>query len=287
MDEIEIQIFDEITNYKEKLGWFTIRQWIFIVLIAITVIPTYIFLPKVLGEDLTSYIILIEAAGIGFIGFVPVHNLPAEKIIPFWFRHYFLFHKPLEYMTTQEYKELKEQKKNRKHNKVIKEEKDTIENTVTEPLKATEPITDVTQQATLEQEKKPTEATTEPVTAKRPKKQKLTKEEKALMKAKKKYGYLFKEEDANVVVVEPEKEYQEMSKNIPEIPVDENGVINPFTIKPVEDKALEQNITQEQQQDNNVDIQQDNTSSESEELNDKFNSLTDEEKKVLLKLLGK
>ncbi len=247
MDEIEIQIFDEITNYKEKFGWFTIRQWIFIVLIGITVIPTYIFLPKLLGEDLTSYIILIEAAGIGFLGFVPVHNLPAEKIIPFWFRHYFIFHKPLEYMTTQEYKELKEQKKNKRHNKAVKEEKTTVEDVVTEPVKTTVPVSDEKQQTTSEQEKKPIEASTEPILTKKSKKQKLTKEEKALMKAKKKYGYLFKEEAS--IVVEP-------------------------------------NVVQEQQH-NKVVVPQKEVTSKSEELNERFNTLSDEEKEVFLKLVGK
>lgn len=266
MDEIEIQIFDEITNYKEKLGFFTIRQWIFIVLIAITVIPTYIFLPKILGDDITGYVILIEAASIGFVGFVPIHNLPAEKIIPFWFRHYFLFNKPLEYMTLAEFKELKEQKKNRKHNKVVNEEKASVQNTVAEPVKDIKPIANKQQDNTLEQEKKSIEAVTELDLTKKTKKQKLTKEEKALIKAKRKYGYLFKEE-TSVTVVDTEKEYEELSKNLPKVEPDAKGYIDPFVIKPTEGKN--------------------EASSMSDELNKRFNSLSDEEKEVFLKLFGK
>lgn len=49
----------------------------------------------------------------GFIGFVKIHELPAEKILPFWFRHYFCFAKPIHYITDEEYK-FQHQKKGRK-----------------------------------------------------------------------------------------------------------------------------------------------------------------------------
>ena len=38
MEDIEIQIFDEFTDYKEKLGALTLRQWIFCILGAAIVI---------------------------------------------------------------------------------------------------------------------------------------------------------------------------------------------------------------------------------------------------------
>lgn len=112
MDNIEITVFDEITDYKEKIYFFNFRQWIFAILIIIAVVPTYLILKDKIGEELTSYIIIAIAGILGFIGFVKIHELPAEKIMPFWFRHYFLFAKPIHYMTDKEY-ELQHQKKNR------------------------------------------------------------------------------------------------------------------------------------------------------------------------------
>ena len=122
MDEIEIQVFEEYNDYHEKIGIMTLRQWLFSALMLIIVIPTYILLPKYtfITSDMASYIVIIEAAIIGFIGFVKIHKLPAEKIIPYWYRHYFVFNKPLKYMTTKEYQKMLDDKKNKnKKSKVI------------------------------------------------------------------------------------------------------------------------------------------------------------------------
>lgn len=262
MDEIEIQIFDEITNYKEKFGWFTIRQWIFIVLIGITVVPTYIFLPRVVGDDITSYVILIEAAGIGFIGFVPVHNLPTEKFIPYWIRHYFFFHKPIEYMTIQEYKELKEQKKNKKSNKKTKDNKK--KNNKIEHLKDTEPSVNV--------EKEKTD--TEPIVNQTSKKTNLTKEEKALKKAKKKYGYIFEKTEQE----EKEIVNQDIQKISPNISKEEKTNIQ---TNPIVTENTNNETTVEQMKSPNE------KTSKSDELNKRFNMLSDAEKEVFLKLVGK
>lgn len=110
MDNIEITVFDEIKDYKEKIYFFNFRQWIFAILIAVLVVPTYILLKDKIGEDITSYIVIAIAGILGFIGFVKIHELPAEKILPFWFRHYFLFAKPIHYITDKEY-ELQRDKK--------------------------------------------------------------------------------------------------------------------------------------------------------------------------------
>ena len=119
MDNIEITVFDEIKDYKEKIYFFNFRQWIFAILIIITVVPTYIILKEKIGEEVTSYIVIAIAGVLGFIGFVKIHELPAEKIMPFWFRHYFLFAKPIHYMTDSEY-ELQHQKKNKYKTKSTK-----------------------------------------------------------------------------------------------------------------------------------------------------------------------
>ena len=113
MDNIEITVFDEIKDYKEKIYFFNFRQWIFAILIIIAVVPTYLILKEKIGEEATSYIVIAMAGVLGFIGFAKIHELPAEKIMPFWFRHYLLFAKPIHYMTDSEY-ELQHQKNKHK-----------------------------------------------------------------------------------------------------------------------------------------------------------------------------
>lgn len=116
MDNIEITVFDEINDYKEKIYFFNFRQWIFAILIVGLVVPTYILLKDRIGDEITSYIVIAIAGVFGFIGFVKIHELPAEKILPYWARHYFFFAKPIHYMTDNEYEEL-HQKKNKKQSK--------------------------------------------------------------------------------------------------------------------------------------------------------------------------
>lgn len=110
MDELEIRVFDEIKDYKEKIYFLNFRQWIFAILIVGLVVPTYLLLKDKIGEEITSYIVISIAGVLGFIGFVKIHELPAEKILPFWFRHYFLFAKPIKYMTDAEFEKLHQKK---------------------------------------------------------------------------------------------------------------------------------------------------------------------------------
>ena len=110
MDNIEITVFDEIKDYKEKIYFFNFRQWIFAIIIIVLVVPTYLILKEKIGEEITSYIVIAIAGVFGFIGFVRIHELSAEKIIPYWFRHYFYFVKPVHYLTDKEY-ELKYKKR--------------------------------------------------------------------------------------------------------------------------------------------------------------------------------
>ena len=120
MDNIEITVFDEIKDYKEKIYFFNFRQWAFAILIAVLVIPTYILLKDKIGDEVTSYIVIAIAGSLGFIGFVKIHELPAEKILPYWFRHYFLFAKPIHYMSDEEYRLLHDKKKKGKVSKNAK-----------------------------------------------------------------------------------------------------------------------------------------------------------------------
>ena len=123
MDNIEITVFDEIKDYKEKIYFFNFRQWIFAILIILAVVPTYMILKDKIGEEPTSYIVIAIAGVLGFVGFVKIHELPAEKIMPYWFRHYFLFSKPIHYMSDEEYA-LQHQKK-----KKVKKKKEKKINT--------------------------------------------------------------------------------------------------------------------------------------------------------------
>ena len=123
MDNIEITVFDEIKDYKEKIYFFNFRQWLLAILIILVVVPTYMILKDKIGEEPTSYIVIAIAGVLGFVGFVKIHELPAEKIMPYWFRHYFLFSKPIHYMSDEEYA-LQHQKK-----KKIKKKKDKKTNT--------------------------------------------------------------------------------------------------------------------------------------------------------------
>lgn len=111
MDRIEPRIHDEIKDYKEKFYNFTIRQWLFGILIVITVVPIYLFLSPILGSDLTGWIVILVALPIGFFGFIPIQGLNAEKIIFFWKRNYINFAKPLVYKTEAEIQQEKNNKK--------------------------------------------------------------------------------------------------------------------------------------------------------------------------------
>lgn len=116
MDNIEIIVFDEINDYKEKIYFFNFRQWLFAILIIALVVPTYILLKDKIGNEVTSYIVIAIAGILGFIGFVKIHELPAEKILPYWFRHYFFFAKPIHYISDADFN-LQHQKKSKKTKK--------------------------------------------------------------------------------------------------------------------------------------------------------------------------
>lgn len=69
MDNIEITVFDEINDYKEKIYFFNFRQWIFAILIVVLVVPTYVLLKDRIGDEVTSYIVIFIARNIRFYRF--------------------------------------------------------------------------------------------------------------------------------------------------------------------------------------------------------------------------
>ncbi len=163
MDNIEITVFDEINDYKEKIYFFNFRQWIFAIIIVGLVVPTYILLKDRIGDEITSYIVIAIAGVFGFIGFVKIHELPAEKILPYWARHYFFFAKPIHYMTDKEYEEL-HQKKNKK---VKKDKKEKLSKAEIKELKAKQKkeksLKKANKKASKEKTKKPENNTTETI----------------------------------------------------------------------------------------------------------------------------
>ena len=76
-------------------------------------------LSKAIGDDLASYVVILVAGIIGFIGFIKIHNLDAEKIFPFWWRNYISFAKPLIYKTDKEIAAEKEAKRNKHKKKAV------------------------------------------------------------------------------------------------------------------------------------------------------------------------
>ena len=74
MEHLEVVIFDEIDDYSEKIKGLTFRQWIFVALAVIVVVPTYLLIPKYtpLTKDIVSYIVILEAAIIGLFGFIKI-----------------------------------------------------------------------------------------------------------------------------------------------------------------------------------------------------------------------
>lgn len=113
MDRIEPRIHDEFRDYKEKFYNFTIRQWLFGILIVIIVVPMYLFLSPIIGSDITGWLVILVAMPLAFFGFIPIQNMNAEKIIFYWKRNYINFAKPLTYKTKEELLQEKNRKKHK------------------------------------------------------------------------------------------------------------------------------------------------------------------------------
>ena len=135
MDRIEPRIHDEIKDYKEKFYNFTLRQWLFGILLIITIVPLYLFLTPKIGSNLTGWIVIIAAIPIGFFGFIPIQGLNAERIIFYWKRNYINFSKPILYKTEAE---LLEEKTNKKKTLKPKNKKEVKSSKKQEKLKLKE-----------------------------------------------------------------------------------------------------------------------------------------------------
>ena len=104
----------KISNVAEKYYMFTFRQWVGIIITAILVIPLYKYTLPILGDELSSWLVIFVSIPPMAFGFVSIQGLHIEKILPYIQRQYISFGKPLEYKTEKEILEEKEAKKNRK-----------------------------------------------------------------------------------------------------------------------------------------------------------------------------
>ena len=127
MDRIEPRIHDEIKDYKEKFYNFTLRQWIFGILVLITTIPLYLILSPKIGSNMAGWVVIIVAVPIGFVGFIPIQGLNAEKMMFFWKRNYINFAKPILYKTEEQILQEKKGKMKKNTNKISKKEQKNIQ----------------------------------------------------------------------------------------------------------------------------------------------------------------
>lgn len=261
MEHLEVVIFDEIDDYSEKIKGLTFRQWIFVALAVLVVVPTYLLIPKYtpLTKDIVSYIVILEAAIIGLFGFIKIQNLNAEQIIPFWYRHFMIYKKPIEYITDAEWEKAHE-KKNKKSKKTTVGSLGISENNhTTIPVEAKQENEGKKPQTQIEKsvvnEGKPQ------LTKKELKKKR--KQEKMLKKAQAKYGYMFSDENGDKSNNETEL--------IQEPVAEDELIIHEVAVEPKEEQVTE--------------VAENLTNVEDNKIDDVFNSLSPEERKTLLKKL--
>lgn len=101
---IEIRIPKEIKEFKEKLFFgMTIRQLVAtIVAIGINV-PLYIKGKEYLGDDLTSWLVIIIAIPISLLGFFKYNQMPFERFIKVMLEFHFILPQKSSYKTENLY----------------------------------------------------------------------------------------------------------------------------------------------------------------------------------------
>lgn len=77
---ITVRIPKEIREYKEKLAFgLTARQLVASIIALVICVPLYLYGRKILGEDLTSWIVILVALPCAGIGFIKKNGMPFEK----------------------------------------------------------------------------------------------------------------------------------------------------------------------------------------------------------------
>ena len=96
-ENFDITIFTEITDYHSKIYGLTVRQLIFSALTGAIVIPLYYYGRQEIPENIVEWLVIIVAIPLMTMGFIPIQQMNAEKIVPYLKRHYIDFWQPLEY----------------------------------------------------------------------------------------------------------------------------------------------------------------------------------------------
>lgn len=96
-ENLDITIFTEITDYHSKIYGLTVRQLIFSALTGVIVIPLYYYGRQEIPENIVEWLVIIVAIPLMTMGFIPIQQMNAEKIVPYLKRHYIDFWQPLEY----------------------------------------------------------------------------------------------------------------------------------------------------------------------------------------------
>lgn len=108
MNNMEVRVHEEISEYKEKFYGLTLRRWISVIITVIVDVPLYIFLNSYVPDDILQIMVIIISGPVLLIGFVHFQQLPMEKFLKYFFRNYLNLYKPLEYKTDLEVKKEKE-----------------------------------------------------------------------------------------------------------------------------------------------------------------------------------
>lgn len=197
MDQIDIRMHEDLSNVSEKFYLFTLRQWIGIILTTVLTVPLYRYLTPILGDDISSWIIIFVGIPPIAYGFLVIQGLHFEKLLPYIKRQYIAFIKPLEYKTDKEILSEKEAKQQRWKKFQLKK---TNVSSDEMKKKSTKKNRSVSKQHQPISEQKPKEEHTAKVSRKQLKKEKKLekqrvkelkmerKQAKELAKAKKKYG---------------------------------------------------------------------------------------------------
>ncbi|WP_285939130.1 PrgI family protein [Faecalibaculum rodentium] len=102
MINTKVRTHKNLYGVAEKFYGFTARQWIFLILAFVICIPGYLWLKPVIGEELTSWLVILTGGPIILMGFVDIQGLSLPKLIPFLVRHFIDFNKPLTYKTQKQ-----------------------------------------------------------------------------------------------------------------------------------------------------------------------------------------
>ena len=92
MAKITKKIPKDIREYKEKIALgLSARQLIAVIVAVVICIPLYLFGADYLGEDITSWLIIALAIGIGLIGFAEKNGMPYDKYLMAVIRNDFIY----------------------------------------------------------------------------------------------------------------------------------------------------------------------------------------------------